>query len=844
MPTLVELIKERFKDLTEIQKLAIPRILNGENVLIMAPTGFGKTESALLPVLEKINKKEPGIQALYISPLRALSRDLKQRFDWWCDRLEISHDARTGDTTAHERTKHRNKPPQILLTTPESLQALFIGKVMREHLKKIKFVIVDEIHDILDTKRGSQLSMALERLAEVANFQRLGLSATVSNEAEAAKLLFGERQYAIAEVGKKRALDITIENLHSQDQRIKRLKELSETNRSLIFVNTRAIAEEVGATLKKEGAPIDVHHGSLSKEVRLSAEDKFKSGETKSLIATSSLELGIDVGDVNLVVQFSSPRQVARLVQRVGRSGHALDKTPKGIVITTDLDDYLEAEAILSLLKNGWMEDKKVQRGAYDVIAHQVIGVCLDNFGNLNLRDVHKILSRSYAYDISYEKLKLVALQLYSESILSYNDNGDEFLIRPTRNAREYYYSNLSTIPKEKKYFMKNISSNSNVALLDEKFVLNLEIGSSFLAKGQPWMVIDITENEVLVDPSVASEISIPEWIGEEIPVDLQVAQNVLELRRLRKESDMKSNEAVMELVGEVIIIHTCLGTKINETISRIFSYNLSKLVGETVRSVVDPYRIIVKLPFPLDEKHLLPALKTPSIRATLERSLEESFLMKMMFTHVARLFGLLAPDAKISGRFIYAMRNSIIYDECLRTIFSRFFDVDRTEKILPDLKIKVEKREKFSKLAQLGIDRLSSGEAIGSFEPRKEMVMAFKERTLSKTLELQCLNCGATKLLYLYTAPTDPKQIKCAKCNQQALTIKGERRSAEEKAQMASLIRNYGKNALIALASYGVGPRVAEYTLKRLHRTEDEFYLDLIEAQKNFIKNKKYWKI
>ncbi len=841
MPTVVELIKERFKDLTEIQKRAIPKILNGENTLIMAPTGWGKTESALLPILEKIDKNEKGIQALYISPLRSLSRDLKQRFDWWCDRLNITHDARTGDTTQHERTKHRKDPPQILLTTPESLQALFIGRVMREHLKKIKFVIVDEIHDLLDNKRGAQLSLALERLEEVAKFQRIGLSATISNETEAAKLLFGERPYTIAEVGKKREMDIKIENISSQKERIKRLNELSQNNRTIIFVNTRSTAEEIAATLKEEKAPVDVHHGSLSKEVRISAEDKFKSGETKSLISTSSLELGIDIGDVNLVVQYSSPRQVYRLIQRVGRSGHTLDKLPKGIILTSEPDDYLEAEAILSLFQNGWMENKEAERFALDVLSHQIIGICLDTFGVLDLKHIHKILLRSYAYGVSYHKLKLVVLQLYTEGLVFYTENDKGFFIRPTRRAKEYYYSNLSTIPKEKKYFMKDISGNKNIALLDEKFVLNLELGSSFLAKGQPWVVIDITEKEVLVQPSGATEIAIPEWHGEEIPVDYQVAQNVLKLRNYNKELNLESSEMLVEVVGDLIVIHSYFGSKVNETFSRVFSFNLSKLVGESVRSLVDPYRIILKLPFPLDEKHLINSFKIKNIRSELEQSLENSFLLKVVFTHVARLFGLLAPDAKISGRFIYAMRNSVVYEEAIRTIFSKYFDVAHAEKVAEKLKIKIEKREKLSKLAQLGIERVTKGEAIGGFEPREQMISAFKEKTLSKMLELKCLNCEATKLLYLYTAPDS---ISCSKCNQKSLTFNDNRRTKIEKEQMASLIRNYGKRALIALASYGIGPRSSESILRKLHKNDESFYLDLLEAQKNFIKNKKYWKL
>jgi ATP-dependent Lhr-like helicase len=320
MPSVAQLIKERFGELTEIQKLAMPKVLAGENTLILAPTGNGKTEAALLPILEKINKNEPGIQALYITPLRALGRDLFKRFGWWCEKLEITHDVRTGDTTQAQRSKHRDAPPQILLTTVESLQALLMGRVMRNHLTKIRFLIVDEIHDVLDNKRGAQLSMGLERLNEIAQFQRIGISATIANEMEAAALLFGERTHTVVQVQKQKEREISVEYADNPGKRTERIKDLSEKNRTLIFVNTRSTAEELGASLKENKAPIDVHHGSLDKDIRMAAEDRFRSGELRSVLSTSSLELGIDIGDVTLVVQYGSPHQVFRLIQRVGRS--------------------------------------------------------------------------------------------------------------------------------------------------------------------------------------------------------------------------------------------------------------------------------------------------------------------------------------------------------------------------------------------------------------------------------------------------------------------------------------------------------------------------------------------
>jgi len=853
MLSVADLVKERFGELTPIQKLAMPRVLAGENVLILAPTGSGKTESVLLPVLEKIKLEQDsgaaqiGIRALYITPLRALSRDLKQRFEWWCDRLGVTHDIRTGDTTLHERARHRKDPPKILLTTVESLQALLMGSVMRKHLSTVRFVVVDEIHDILDNKRGAQLSLGLERLAEIARFQRLGLTATVANEREASGLLFGEREHAICESGRIRDMDISVEHV-AHEKTLERMKELTEKNRSLIFVNTRSSAEELGATLKRMGAPVSVHHGSLSKEIRLTTEDAFKSGKVNSILCTSSLELGIDIGDVSLVMQYNSPHQAFRLVQRVGRAGHSLDKVPKGIIFATDFDDMLESEVLCALTRNGWLEDKQVERGALDVIAHQLVGLCLD-FGPTQLSKAHAILSRSYAYGIDYEKLRKVALQLYSEGLLYYDEGQREVSIKATARAREYYSSFLSTIPKTRRFLMKDVVSNRIISTLDEEFVVNLEPGSSFLSQGMPWRIIDITETEVLAEPTSGTDIMVPSWAGEDIPVSFQVAQDVGKMRAMRKESPLPDDKTVVvEIVDDLIVVHACFGTRVNSSLSRMFARRLSELIGETVLAVADPYRITVKLPFPMKEEYIMRAFsQMKDARSELEESLASSSLLKFRFLHVGRMFGLLGEDANISSRFIDALRNSAVYEETVRSLFFRYFDVEKTQELLGriksgHMKVIVDKRAKPGFFAQIGLSRLSGGEAMGAFEPRERVLAAFRENALSKTVSLRCLSCGATRFMHLAGAP---EQISCHKCNEKALSLTARDGTALGDPEFtAGLIRTYGKRALIALSTYGVGPQTADRILKKLHRDEETFYLGLIEAQKNFIKNKKYWKI
>ncbi len=845
----VELIKERFGDLTVIQKEAIPEIAEGKNVLILAPTGYGKTEAALLPVLEDIKSEEKGICALYITPLRSLNRDLLSRFHYWCDKVGVSRDVRHGDTPQSARAKHRKTPPQVMLTTVESIQALLMGSVMRKHLSRIRYVIVDEIHDIVDNKRGAQLSMGLERLEEIAKFRRIGISATVANEIEVGKLLFGQRPYKVVEAGKKRKMDVRVDYIRDQEKRYEKIKELAQKHRSLIFVNTRSTAEVIGAWLRKNDTPVEVHHGSLSKNVRISAEDRFKAGDLKSLLCTSSLELGIDIGDVDLVVQYGSPHQSFRLVQRIGRSGHSIGKLPKGVVLATDFDDELEAEVIKSLAENGWIENRILGKGALDVIAHQLAGIVLDFYG-IELSEAHKILSRSGAYGISYNKLRKVALQLYGEGILFYDEIDEKRIrLRATRRTREYYFSNLSTIPKVKRYLLKDVTSNRAIASLDEKFVMNLEVGADFLSKGQTWQVADITEDEILASPSAGLDIAIPSWTGEEIPVPYEIAQNVGALRRMKKkkiEPLPDDKTMIIEIIKDIVVIHACFGSRVNEGIARLVAQRLSELIGESVRTVSDPYRVMIKLPFALKEKHVMAAFNNiKDVRSELERSVSDSFLLRFNFTHVGRLFGLLSEDATVSQKFIESMKYSVVYEEAIRYIFSRYFDVRKTEDIFSRLKSKeikliVVESENASFFSEIGIARASARESVGAFEPREKMVLALKEHILSKTRKMICLNCGASRFIYLATAKDS--DFKCPRCNEKSLAPDVGTR--EDKEYSAGLIRSYGKKALIALSVYGIGPSTAARVLKKLHKDENTFYLDIIEAQKAFVKTKKYWKI
>ena len=342
------LIEQRgFSTPTEPQGKTIPKILEGKNVLLISPTATGKTEAAVLPVLHMLitaSERPPGIKVLYITPLRALNRDMLERLEWWCNNLDIKCAVRHGDTETGERSRQSRSPPDMLITTPETLQAIMIGWVMRQHLQQVRWVIIDEVHELADSKRGSQMALALERLRWITGkeFQLIGLSATIGSPEKVGQFLVGTgRSVEIVKVpvARQMKLKILFPQPTSEDMelastlfthpevatRLRIIRQFIEKQKSvLLFTNTRAISEVLASRFKiwDINFPVSIHHGSLAKPSRIAAEKGLKEGVLKGLIATSSLELGIDVGRIDMVIQYMSPRQVTRLIQRVGRSGH------------------------------------------------------------------------------------------------------------------------------------------------------------------------------------------------------------------------------------------------------------------------------------------------------------------------------------------------------------------------------------------------------------------------------------------------------------------------------------------------------------------------------------------
>src|SRR5579885_2133875 len=410
-PIVQEWFKVRFGSPTEPQAQGWPHILAGRSTLISAPTGSGKTLAAFLACIDRLVRKalagdlRDRTEVLYVSPLKALGNDIQKNLEAPLGGIlqmagergllmpEIRTAVRTGDTLMPERRAMLKRPPHILVTTPESLYILLTADKSRAILRDIETVIVDEIHAVADDKRGSHLALSLERLDALSHRQpvRIGLSATQKPIEEVGRFLTGAGRHdpIIVNVGHKRKLDLGIEvppmplgpvaSNEMWDAIYDRLVQLVGQHRStLVFVNTRRMAERIAHQLGERMGEehVAAHHGSLSRKLRLAAEKKLKEGQVRVLVATASLELGIDVGTVDLVVQVNSPRSIAVALQRVGRSGHWRGAVPKGRFFATTRDDLMECAALVRAIKLGEIDRLVIPDSPLDVLAQQIVAAC------------------------------------------------------------------------------------------------------------------------------------------------------------------------------------------------------------------------------------------------------------------------------------------------------------------------------------------------------------------------------------------------------------------------------------------------------------------------------------
>jgi len=397
-----------FKKLTNIQKKAVPIIYQKKDSLIIAPTGSGKTECSIIPMFShlKNSKKKGFIKVLYITPLRALNRDVFRRITRYAENDNLAIEIRHGDTSQKIRRKISTSPPDVLITTPETLIILLTQKKMLNALSQLEWIVIDEVHELLSSERGAQLSLSLERLAlnSSKELTRIGLSATIGNIEEASKFLVGtKRKCKILRDKSMRKYDVDIKYVNGSisdvaESIIEHVKNLGLISPVLLFTNSRGEAEFLASILKEKSSfPIELHHGSLSKEVREETEHSLKEGKFGIVVCTSSLELGLDIDSVELVIHYGSPRQVSKLMQRIGRSKHNRDSSAKGLLITNNADDEYEARAILERITEGSIEEQIIHIGSLDVLAHHLVGLSMQ-LGEVSLETAFRTFTKAYPF--------------------------------------------------------------------------------------------------------------------------------------------------------------------------------------------------------------------------------------------------------------------------------------------------------------------------------------------------------------------------------------------------------------------------------------------------------------
>ena len=589
-PVTAEWFLNKFGSPTEPQEQGWPSILTGDATLISAPTGSGKTLSAFLVCIDQLlrdaisGRLAPCTQVVYVSPLKALSNDIQKNLDGPLAEIqrlavergflcpEIRTGVRTGDTLSKERAAMLRNPPHILVTTPESLYILLTAGKSRENLRRVRTVIVDEIHAVADDKRGAHLALSLERLdalvtganrlspgAYLAGLatppQRIGLSATQNPIALVASFLSGihedRKPATIIQVGQRRELDIAIEvpsdelssvtNNGMWEEIFDKLAAHAQNHRStLVFVNTRRLVEKIAFALAERlgSENVAAHHGSLSRALRLDAEQRLKNGEIKILIATASLELGIDIGDIDLVCQINTTRAVAVAMQRVGRAGHWRGAIPKGRLFATTRDDLLEQAALIRKMRAGELDQLEIPDQPTDVLMQQIVACCGAEpweedtlFNTLRRAYPYRNLTRAQFDDL---------IALLSEGIESSRGRYGAYLLRdgvhhqlhPRRGARMIAISNGGAIPETNLYSVILQPEGVQIATLDEHFAVDSSPGDVVLLGNSSWRIQRIeAAGRVLVEDAHGAPPSLPFWEGEAPQRTAILSDGVGELR-------------------------------------------------------------------------------------------------------------------------------------------------------------------------------------------------------------------------------------------------------------------------------------------------------------------------
>ncbi|WP_181487568.1 ATP-dependent helicase [Methanococcus maripaludis] len=711
---------------TPPQRLAIPKIHFGRNTLICSPTGSGKTLSSFIAIINELFRieKEEGLQnsiyCLYISPLKSLANDIHVNLDEPLTEIKeilkeegneitgIRHAIRHGDTSNYEKSKMLKKTPHILNTTPETLAIILNSPKFKEKLKTVQWVIIDEIHALADNKRGVHLSISLERLRELTNqeFLRIGCSATVEPLEMVADYLGGyyddgyKRPVEIVDTRFVRSYDLKL--LCPVDDLINKTpKEISEKlyekldrliqthENTLIFTNTRGGAERVLYNLRKrypekyDETNSGCHHGSLSKEKRLELEEKLKSGNLKFATTSSSLELGIDMPYIDLVVQIGSPKSVKTMLQRIGRAGHGIGKVAKGRIIALDRDELLECAVMLKKAMDGFIDKVHIPKGPLDVLIQHIYGIAIN--GYIELERVKNIVRRSYNYhDITDEEFKILLnymtasyagmdeKRIYSKI---WYDPDTQMIGKTGKTARAIYYMNIGTIPDDFSCDVYLRGTTIWIGKLDEQYLDRLEKGDVFTLGGEHLKFQYRRGSKVYVDKT-SERPNIPSWYSERLPLSYDLGRNILLFKKeavskynagrlldLLSEYPLDSNatKSLYGLFNEQILykgndsvstlnkmvveghifdkkmhyyFHSNCGRKFNDGFSRAVAYALSKQykLGVLVSISDTGFSLEFAKNQKVDIESAVRSLTPENIKDVLKQALDGTNLLKRMF--------------------------------------------------------------------------------------------------------------------------------------------------------------------------------------------------------------------
>src|SRR5438034_34299 len=817
--------------------------MRGENVLVIAPTGSGKTEAALLPLIDKMvqDKNRQGISLLYITPLRALNRDLLKRLQIWSAKLGFTVEVRHGDTPAADRRRMAGRPPDLLITTPETLQAILPGRRMRQHLRHVKAVVVDEVHELAGDRRGVQLTVGLERLREARpeGFQRVGLSATVGNPEEISRFLGGSEPVRIVQIPLSKDTRYKIEypppgeedqelarRLYTAPEAAARLALVSDLveahDSTLIFVNSRVNAEMLGSKFNMMDQKIMVHHGSLPKEERVRAEEAFKARQIKGLVCTSTLELGIDIGSVDLVVQYMSPRQVNSLVQRVGRSGHSLTRTSQGVLVSVSTEDLLESIGVIELAKEGRLEPTN----------QQSVGIL-----------------------------------------------GEEFMLTMA-------HVGLNFIVKGRVWQMKQITDDGKVYVLPvndptaaipgwDGQILPVP-GALAVRVGEYRKQIDRLLDEHKTRAPVVEKFS-RIWPAD--PYGVRRVVEEIETHRATGAPVPTNDRVLIEGFDRYIIIHTHFGDRLNFTLGEVIE-ELLRRQGLVRMWWWDSYRILYEMTADTSDLDLedlflkqVFGVDEPVLGGACHGVLHRHFPWELQMKQIAERFGALS-----RGRLMYGgamnelqirLRLSPIYDETLPEAQVERADLVGVKRIFKRIKehnMEVRffrSKDKPTPLAyhilyrHVDIPELIAPENVAadnmarlriSIEGRAIDLLCFDCANLTTEITVaslpehpSCRNCGSALLAPVFWSSAYVTSVLRKKRTKQSLD-ESEQKALTRARRSADLVIAYGRRAVIAQSVYGIGPQTASRVLAKMHESDDDFYKDLLEAKLQFITTRPYW--